>query len=48
VFRVTSIHATEFADEDPEIRVFFSYLGWPSGEVRLAVPMVLASREERP
>jgi hypothetical protein len=40
VFRVRAAHAEEYRDEEPEARVFFSYLGWPSGEVRLPVPLV--------
>lgn len=40
VFRVRAAHAEEYRDEEPEVRVFFSYLGWPSGEVRLPVPLV--------
>jgi len=40
VFRVRAAHAEKYGDEEPEVRVLFSYLGWPSGEVRLPVPLV--------
>jgi tetratricopeptide (TPR) repeat protein len=45
IFRVRAANAEEHADDEPEVRVFFSYLGWPSGEVRLPVPLVQPASE---
>lgn len=44
-FLVRAVHAQEFADHDPEVRVLFSYEGWPSGEVRLPVPLAEPTQE---
>jgi tetratricopeptide (TPR) repeat protein len=38
-FRVRVAHARDQFPESPEIRALFSYRGWPSGLVRLAVPL---------
>lgn len=44
-FAVRAAHGAGAFDEDPEIRAFFSYNGWPSGEVSLTVPLAEAAQE---
>lgn len=46
-FAVRAVHVREFAaiDPDPEVRIFFSYEGWPCGEVSLPVDIAAAALE---
>jgi len=46
VFAVRADHVREFGDEEAEVRALFSYNEWPSGEVRLRVPLSEAAAKE--
>lgn len=49
-FAVREVHGGELveSDPDPEVRVFFSYEGWPCGEVSLTVPLAHVAEEAAP
>jgi tetratricopeptide (TPR) repeat protein len=44
-FGVFARHPAEHYPEEPEVRVVFSYNGWPSGQVALPVPLAGTAQE---